>query len=95
MIDINNNIILIIIIILLLCSFILGYLEIKNIKIELNKLKEYYLETKKHITIISTQLNENINNVQPNILENQPVLNMKESINIMGDKIKIKLIIIL
>ena len=71
MIDVNNNIILIIIIVLLLCGFILGYLEIKNIKIELNKLKEYYLETKKHITNLSKQLNENIiNDISKNNQDN-------------------------
>ena len=90
MIDINNNIILIIIIVLLLCGFILGYLEIKNIKIELNKLKEYYLETKKHITSVSNQLNQSINNTQTNILDNEQVLNKEEPNNVEEENNKLK-----
>ena len=57
MIDVNNNIILIIIIVLLLCGFIFGYLEIKNIKIELNKFKEFYSETKKQSEYRHNSLN--------------------------------------
>tara|TARA_Y100001958_G_C21232899_1_gene558849 strand:- start:741 stop:1667 length:927 start_codon:yes stop_codon:yes gene_type:complete len=64
MIDLNNNIILIIIIVLLICGFLLGYLELKKIKININQLKEFNNENKNVINNLVKEINMKINNLE-------------------------------